>query len=79
MIDQYELRELHFHSLMRTKELEVQYNMARFERERKRAESEVALSQRLNEQVQELSRSEAKMRAEMKSILEKVEQAGLPP
>lgn len=79
MIDQYELRELHFHSLMRTKELEVQYNMARFERERKRAEAEVALSQRLNEQVQELSRSEAKMQAEMKLILEKIEQAGLPP
>ncbi|CAK7211012.1 hypothetical protein SBRCBS47491_000973 [Sporothrix bragantina] len=79
MIDQYELRELHFHSLMRTKELEVQYNMARFERERKRAEGEVALSQRLNEQVQDLSRSEAKMQAEMKLILEKIEQAGLPP
>ncbi|CAK7224005.1 hypothetical protein SCUCBS95973_005372 [Sporothrix curviconia] len=79
MIDQYELRELHFHSLMRTKELEVQYNLARFERERKRAEAEVALSQRLNEQVQELSRSEARMQAEMKLILEKIEQAGLPP
>lgn len=79
MIDQYELRELHFHSLMRTKELEVQYNMARFERERKRAEAEVALSQRLQEQVQELSRSEAKMQAEMKLILEKIEQTGLPP
>ncbi|KIH90865.1 hypothetical protein SPBR_00746 [Sporothrix brasiliensis 5110] len=79
MIDQYELRELHFHSLMRTKELEVQYNMARFERERKRAEAEVALSHRLNEQVQNLSRSEAKMQAEMKLILEKIEQAGLPP
>ncbi|KAL1895201.1 hypothetical protein Sste5346_005346 [Sporothrix stenoceras] len=79
MIDQYELRELHFHSLMRTKELEVQYNMARFERERKRAEAEVALSQRLQEQVAELSRSEAKMQAEMKLILEKIEQANLPP
>jgi len=33
-IEQYELRELHFHSLMRTKELEVQHNMARYEREK---------------------------------------------
>ncbi|CAK7202370.1 hypothetical protein SEUCBS139899_005093 [Sporothrix eucalyptigena] len=79
LVDQYELRELHFHSLMRTKELEVQYNMARFERERKRAEGEVALSQRLNEQVKELSRSEATLQAEMKLILDKIEQAGLPP
>ncbi|CAK7267527.1 hypothetical protein SEPCBS119000_002599 [Sporothrix epigloea] len=78
IIDQYELRELHFHSLMRTKELEVQYNMARFERERKRVEGEVALSQRLNEQVQELQRVEARMQVEMKLILEKIEQAGLP-
>ncbi|CAK7264872.1 hypothetical protein SEPCBS57363_001293 [Sporothrix epigloea] len=78
LIDQYELRELHFHSLMRTKELEVQYNMARYERERRRVEGEVALSQRLNGQVQDLQKVEARLQAEMKLILEKIEQAGLP-
>ncbi|CAK7563068.1 MAG: hypothetical protein SEPTF4163_000925 [Sporothrix epigloea] len=78
IIDQYELRELHFHSLMRTKELEVQYNMARYERERRRVEGEVALSQRLNGQVQDLQKVEARLQAEMKLILEKIEQAGLP-
>ncbi|KAF2196967.1 hypothetical protein GQ43DRAFT_229750 [Delitschia confertaspora ATCC 74209] len=32
-IDQYELRELQFHSLLRTKELEIQYQMARLEQQ----------------------------------------------
>lgn len=63
---------------MRTKELEVQYNMARYERERRRVEGEVALSQRLNGQVQDLQKVEARLQAEMKLILEKIEQAGLP-
>lgn len=48
LIEQYELRELHFHSLLRTKELEVQYNMARFEDKRKAAEAEVTRSRALS-------------------------------
>lgn len=79
MIEQYELRELHFHSLMRTKELEVQYNMARFERERKRAEAEVALSRRLNEQVQAISRTESELRNQLNLYVEKFKQVSLPP
>ncbi|KAI5779473.1 myosin-like coiled-coil protein-domain-containing protein [Geopyxis carbonaria] len=39
-VDQYEMRELHFQSLLRTKELEVQWNLARYEQQRKFAESE---------------------------------------
>ena len=49
LIDQYELRELHFHSMMRTKEIEVQYNLSRYEREKKRSDD---LAQQLEEQRQ---------------------------
>lgn len=79
LIEQYELRELHFHSLMRTKELEVQYNMARFEREKKRAEAEVALTRRLNEQVQTFSRTESELRNQLNLYVERFKQVSLLP
>lgn len=46
LMDQYELRELHFHSMMRTKEIEVQFNLSRYEREKKRSD---ALTRQLEE------------------------------
>lgn len=74
LIDQYELRELHFHSLMRTKELEVQYNLARFERERKMAEQELARSKALNAQVLTFSKTEAELRSQLNIYVEKFKQ-----
>jgi len=74
LIDQYELRELHFHSLMRTKELEVQYNLARFERERKMAEQELARSKTLNAQVLTFSKTEAELRSQLNIYVEKFKQ-----
>ncbi|KAL3428287.1 muscle-derived protein (neurite-outgrowth-promoting) [Phlyctema vagabunda] len=74
LIDQYELRELHFHSLMRTKELEVQYNMARFEREKKNAESEINRSRTLNAQVLTFSKTESELRNQLNIYVEKFKQ-----
>ncbi|KAG9239691.1 putative alpha-taxilin [Amylocarpus encephaloides] len=74
LIDQYELRELHFHSLMRTKELEVQYNMARFDRERKAAEAEVHKSKALNTQVLTFSKTENELRNQLNIYVEKFKQ-----
>lgn len=76
LIDQYELRELHFHSLMRTKELEVQYNMARYERERKTAEQEMARSRALNAQVLTFSKTETELRSQLNIYVDKFKQVG---
>jgi len=74
LIDQYELRELHFHSLMRTKELEVQYNIARFERERESAKQEIARSRGLNTQVLTFSKTEQELRNQLNIYVDKFKQ-----
>jgi hypothetical protein len=74
LIDQYELRELHFHSLLRSKELEVQYNMARFEREKKLAETEITRSRALNAQVLTFSKTETELRNQLNIYVEKFKQ-----
>lgn len=76
LIDQYELRELHFHSLLRSKELEVQYNLARFDRERKSAEAEVTRSRALNAQVLTFSKTETELRNQLNIYVEKFKQVG---
>lgn len=79
-IDQYELRELHFHSQMRTKELEVQYNMARYEREKKNYEAELARSRQLNTQVQTFTKTEAELRHQLNVYVDKFKQVcGVAP
>lgn len=79
LIDQYELRELHFHSLMRTKELEVQYNMARYEKERKAAEQEMARSRQLNAQVLTFSKTESELRSQLNIYVDKFKQVCITP
>ncbi|KAM3075582.1 hypothetical protein ACMFMG_007719 [Clarireedia jacksonii] len=74
LIDQYELRDLHFHSLLRTKELEVQYNLSRFERERRAAEQEVNRAKALNQQVLTFSKTETELRNQLNIYVEKFKQ-----
>ncbi|WQF79581.1 Putative Taxilin family [Colletotrichum destructivum] len=73
-IEQYELRELHFHSLMRTKELEVQYNMARYEREKKLAEAEATRARNLQNQVQTFTKTESELRNQLNVYVDKFKQ-----
>ncbi|KAL9580208.1 MAG: hypothetical protein Q9212_004636 [Teloschistes hypoglaucus] len=73
-IEQYELRELHFQSLMRTKECEVQYNLARYERERKVAENEQNRSRTLSAQVSTFSQTETELRSQLNIYVEKFKQ-----
>lgn len=77
-IEQYELRELHFHSLMRTKELEVQYHMARFEREKKTAESESSKSRHLQAQVAAFTKTETELRNQLNVYVDKFKQVCCP-
>lgn len=74
IIDQYELRELHFHSQMRTKELEVQFNLARYEKEKKNYEAELARSRQLNTQVQTFTKTETELRQQLNVYVEKFKQ-----
>ncbi|KAK4219511.1 alpha-taxilin [Rhypophila decipiens] len=74
LIDQYELRELVFHSQMRTKELEVQYNLARYEAEKKRLEEELARTAELSNQVETFVRTEGELRQQLNVYVEKFKQ-----
>ncbi|KAI1767722.1 myosin-like coiled-coil protein-domain-containing protein [Hypoxylon sp. FL1150] len=74
LIDQYELRELHFHSAMRTKEIEVQWNMARFEQQKKTAETETTRARQLNSQVLTFSKTETELRNQLNVYVEKFKQ-----
>ena len=78
LIDQYELRELHYHSHMRTKELEVQYNIARYEREKTRTDAEAARARQLNEQVQTFSKTEVELRNQLNVYVDKFKQVSSP-
>lgn len=80
-IDQYEMRELQFHSLLRTKELEVQYQMARYEQQRKAQEHEATKSRQLTTQVSTFSQTETELRNQLNIYVEKFKQvcANLQP
>jgi hypothetical protein len=52
----------------------VQYNMARFDRERKSAEAEVARSRALNAQVLTFSKTETELRNQLNIYVEKFKQ-----
>lgn len=78
-LDQYELREIHFHSMLRTKELEVQYNLARFEQQRKTAEQEASRSRALSAQVSTFSQTETELRSQLNIYVEKFKQVHSTP
>jgi hypothetical protein len=59
---------------MRTKELEVQFNMARFERERKAAEQEAARARALDAQVRTFSKTETELRSQLNIYVDKFKQ-----
>lgn len=63
---------------MRTKELEVQYNMARYEAEKKRAEAEVGRSRQLNAQIQTFSKTEGELRTQLNVYVDKFKQVSGP-
>jgi len=54
--------------------LEVQFNMARFDRERKLAETEVNRSRALNSQVLTFSKTETELRNQLNIYVEKFKQ-----
>ena len=59
---------------MRTKELEVQYHMARFEREKKSADVDAARIRDLSAQVQKCSKTETELRNQLRVYVDKFKQ-----
>lgn len=59
----------------------MQYNMARFDRERKLAEAEVSRSRTLNSQVMTFSKTETELRNQLNIYVEKFKQVrgSFPP
>ncbi|KAF3937623.1 Gamma-taxilin [Dactylella cylindrospora] len=74
LIDQYEMRELHFQSLLRTKELEVQYNLARYDQKRKQADTEAMKAKSLHAQVSTFTQTETELRSQLNIYVEKFKQ-----
>lgn len=60
---------------MRTKEIEVQWNMARYEQQKKAAESESARCRQLNSQVLTFSKTETELRNQLNVYVDKFKQA----
>lgn len=73
-VEQYELRELHFSSLMRTKECEIQLSQSRAEEQRKRAEIEATKSRQLSGQVSTFTQTESELRSQLNIYVEKFKQ-----
>jgi len=73
-IDQYELRELQYHSMLRLKELEIQYHAARLEQQRKQQEAESSKSHQLTRQVSTFSQTETELRTQLNIYVEKFKQ-----
>ncbi|KKA26615.1 hypothetical protein TD95_003422 [Thielaviopsis punctulata] len=78
MIEQYELRDLHFQAQMRTKEMEVQMHLARLEQQRKMTEVEMIRTRSLQAQVNNLASNEAELVSQINLYAEKLKQAGDP-
>jgi uncharacterized coiled-coil protein SlyX len=60
---------------MRTKEIEVQYHMARYEKQKKDAEAEATKARQLNSQVLTFSKTEAELRNQLNVYVDKFKQA----
>lgn len=59
---------------MRMKELEVQINMAKFEKQKQKADQELARSHALNSQVLTFSKTETELRSQLNIYVEKFKQ-----
>lgn len=76
-LHQYELRELQFQSVLRTKDLEIAYQVARHDQLKKAQESELSKSHQLTRQVSTFSQTENELRGQLNVYVEKFKQVRL--
>jgi hypothetical protein len=71
------MREIQFHSLLRSKELEIQFHLAQQERLRKQQDAELNKSHQLTRQVSTFSQTENELRSQLNIYVEKFKQVSL--
>ena len=72
--DKYELRELQYKSILRSKDAEIQALTAKFEEQRRMTETEGARCRALSSQVSTFSHTEAELRSQLNIYVEKFKQ-----
>ncbi|KAL4940667.1 hypothetical protein BDV06DRAFT_18049 [Aspergillus oleicola] len=72
--EKFEMRELHYKSLLRSKDAEVQCLTAKYEEQRRAAENEAARCRALSSQVSTFSHTESELRSQLNIYVEKFKQ-----
>lgn len=72
------MREIQFASLLRTKELEIQLQMAKMEELKKAQATELSKSHQLTRQVSTFSQTENELRSQLNIYVEKFKQVSIP-
>lgn len=74
--EKFEMRELHYKSLLRSKDAEIQCLTAKYEEQRRAAENEATRCRALSSQVSTFSHTEAELRSQLNIYVEKFKQVG---
>ena len=77
-IEQYELRELHMLSMLKTKDSEAHRNLANFDQEKKKADLNANKVKSLDAQVSTFSTTENELRSQLNIYVEKFKQVSPP-
>ncbi|OJJ59913.1 hypothetical protein ASPSYDRAFT_150335 [Aspergillus sydowii CBS 593.65] len=72
--EKFEMRELHYKSLLRSKDAEIQCLTAKYEEQRRAAENEAARCRALSSQVSTFSHTESELRSQLNIYVEKFKQ-----
>ncbi|EAU34480.1 conserved hypothetical protein [Aspergillus terreus NIH2624] len=72
--EKFEMRELHYRSLLRSKDAEIQCLTAKYEEQRRAAENEATRCRALSSQVSTFSHTEAELRSQLNIYVEKFKQ-----
>lgn len=74
--DKFETREQHYKALLRSKDAEIQSLTAKYEEQRRGADTEAARCRALSSQVSTFSHTEAELRSQLNIYVEKFKQVG---
>ncbi|KAG0003597.1 hypothetical protein BGZ79_000490 [Entomortierella chlamydospora] len=73
-LEQYDIREKHFNSVVRSKDLELELAQAKLEQQRKLAQQETAKVELLKSQLSAFTKTEAELRKQLNVYVEKFKQ-----
>ncbi|EPS30677.1 hypothetical protein PDE_05629 [Penicillium oxalicum 114-2] len=74
VIEQFDVRELHYKALLRGKDAEIQSLLCKYEEQRRTADNEIARGRALSAQVSTFSHTEAELRSQLNIYVEKFKQ-----